>query len=89
MFGNNITNYLPTSGNWSTGHKLIVQGADFSSIGFHDAGSRVDFIVGGGGILRLGYDGGLGCCCCDNARGSASGRRLVCTSAALARRHPI
>jgi hypothetical protein len=61
IFGNQAVDYLPTTGNWSSGGTtLLVQGNDFSSIGFHDSGSRVDFIVGGGGILRVGYDGGWG-----------------------------
>lgn len=59
--GNIAVDYLPTSANWASGGTtLYVQGNDFSSIGFHDAGSRVDFIVGGGGIIRLGYNGGWG-----------------------------
>jgi hypothetical protein len=60
-FGSTGSEYLPASGTWSSGTTtLILQGNTYSSIGFHDAGSRVDFIVGGGGIIRLGYNGGWG-----------------------------
>lgn len=60
IFGNILTNYTPTSGNWTSATTLIVQGYDWSSIGFHDASNRVDFITCVNGTMTLGYNGGWG-----------------------------
>jgi hypothetical protein len=48
------------SGNWTAYTTLIISGADYSNIGFHDAGSRVDFIRCGAGVMELGHNGGFG-----------------------------
>lgn len=59
--GTTAANYIPNTSNWSTGgSNILVQGADWSSIGFHDAGARVDYILVGGGIMHLGYNAGWG-----------------------------
>jgi hypothetical protein len=53
--------YFPTNANWSTtGSTLLLSAANYSTIGFHDAGSRVDFIRTGAATMTLGYDGGFG-----------------------------
>lgn len=53
--------YSPTSGNWITaGSTLLLNGLNYTTIGFHDSGSRVDFIRVGAGLITLGYDGGFG-----------------------------
>lgn len=60
-FGSTGTNYLPNNGNWTTGGAtLLLNGADYTSIAFHDAGNRVDTILVGGGYIELGYDAGWG-----------------------------
>lgn len=53
-------NYTPTSGTWSAQSTLLLNAQDYSTIGFHDSGSRVDFIRVGAGVMTLGYDGGFG-----------------------------
>ncbi|MBO0934105.1 hypothetical protein [Fibrella aquatilis] len=49
----------PTQQNW-TQTMLLLNGLDYSTIGFHDSGSRVDFIRTGKRTIQLGYDGGWG-----------------------------
>jgi site-specific recombinase XerD len=59
--GSTTVSFTPTTANWLTGGTaLLLSGLDYSDIGFHDAGSRVDFIRVGGGVINLGYDGGWG-----------------------------
>lgn len=59
--GSTGVQYTPNSGNWSNGGStLVLQGADYSSIAFHDFGSRVDFIRSGAGQIEIGYNGGWG-----------------------------
>ncbi len=59
--GNAGTNYTPSTANWTqAGSTLLLNALDHSTIGFHDAGSRVDFIRAGGGKIQLGHDGGWG-----------------------------
>jgi hypothetical protein len=54
-------NYTPNTGNWTTsGTTLRLNGQDYTSIGFHDSGNRVDFIRAGNGVIQLGYNGGWG-----------------------------
>lgn len=54
-------NYTPNSGNWTTSGSTLLLGAqNYSVIGFHDSGSRVDFIRAGAGTIQLGYNGGFG-----------------------------
>lgn len=54
-------NYTPNTGNWTTsGTTLRLNGQDYTTIGFHDSGNRVDFIRVGNGIIQLGYNGGWG-----------------------------
>lgn len=59
--GRVAVDYSPTAGNWNTtGSTLLLNGLNFTTIGFHDSGSRVDFIRAGGGLITIGYDGGFG-----------------------------
>jgi len=59
--GSTGVNYNPTVSNWNNGGTtLLLNASDFSCIGFHDAGNRVDFIKVGGGVIELGYNGGWG-----------------------------
>lgn len=59
--GNQAVDFSPTTGNWTTGGTtLLLNALNYSVIGFHDAGSRVDFIRVGAGIMELGYNGGWG-----------------------------
>lgn len=59
--GNAAVNYVPTTINWGGGGTtLLLNGADTTSIGFHDAANRVDFITCGGGTMVLGHNGGWG-----------------------------
>lgn len=53
-------NSSPNSGTWTYGTNMLISGLDFTTIGFHDAGERVDFIRSGKGTIELGYDGGWG-----------------------------
>jgi hypothetical protein len=56
-----LKNYTPTQSTWLTGDTtLLLNANDYSTIGFHDAGNRVDFIRAGAGVITLGYDGGYG-----------------------------
>lgn len=50
----------PNTGTWTYGTNMLISGLDFTTIGFHDAGERVDFIRSGKGTIELGYDGGWG-----------------------------
>jgi hypothetical protein len=53
--------YTPNTGNWTgAGTTLRLNGQDYTTIGFHDSGNRVDFIRAGKGLIKLGYDGGWG-----------------------------
>jgi hypothetical protein len=59
--GSILKNYTPTQSTWLTGDTtLLLNANDYSTIGFHDAGNRVDFIRAGAGVITLGYDGGYG-----------------------------
>lgn len=59
--GNLSTDYAPLSTNWTTtGSTMILNGLTNTTIAFHDAGDRVDFIRVGAGTMTLGYDGGWG-----------------------------
>ncbi len=59
--GNIAYNYIPNTGNWTTtGTTLRLNGQDYTTIGFHDSGNRVDFIKAGNGTIQLGYNGGWG-----------------------------
>lgn len=59
--GNATVNYSPTTANaQSGGTTLLLNGLDFTAIGFHDTGNRIDFIRTGQGTMTLGYDGGWG-----------------------------
>lgn len=53
--------YTPNTGNWTGGGTaLTLNGQDYTTLGFHDSGNRVDFIRAGNGLIKLGYDGGWG-----------------------------
>ena len=55
------SSYTPTSGNWSSsGSTVLLSALDYSTIGFHDSGSRVDYIRVGLGVINLGYNAGWG-----------------------------
>jgi len=59
--GDTTADYSPTSGNWTTaGTTLLLSALNYTTIGFHDAGNRVDFIRAGAGKIQLGYNGGWG-----------------------------
>ncbi len=59
--GSEGTNYIPNTGNWTTsGTTLRLNGQDYTSIGFHDSGNRVDFIRAGNGTIQLGYNADWG-----------------------------
>lgn len=54
-------NWNPTVENWTTtGSTLLLNGLDYSTIGFHDGGNRVDYIRVGNGKIQLGYNAGFG-----------------------------
>ncbi|WP_421939094.1 hypothetical protein [Pedobacter sp.] len=52
----------PDYSNWSSESTLLLNGLDYTTIGFHDSGNRGDFIRAGNGTIELGYDG-----CCGHA----------------------
>jgi hypothetical protein len=59
-FGNASTHDSnPTSANWGNADNesptLLLNGANYTAIGFHDGGSRVDFIRAGGGTIVIGH----------------------------------
>lgn len=59
--GSTGINYWPNSSTWNSGGAtLVLNGDDYSSIAFHDASSRVDAIIAGGGTIRIGTDIGWG-----------------------------
>jgi hypothetical protein len=58
--GNVLANSSPTLSDWASKTTMLLNGQDYSTIGFHDSGSRVDFIRVGNGTIELGYDGGFG-----------------------------
>ena len=58
--GDISTNSTPTSQNWGSATTMLLSAQDYSTIGFHDSGNRVDFIRSGNGKIDLGYDGGWG-----------------------------
>ena len=59
--GHQGINYTPTGSNWTTsGSTLLLNGQDYSTIGFHDSGLRVDYIRAGAGTIQLGYNAGWG-----------------------------
>ncbi|MFN8299267.1 MAG: tail fiber domain-containing protein [Chitinophagales bacterium] len=76
--GNQSVNYNPTTGNWTTtGTTMVLSALDYSTIGFHDAGSRVDFIRTGGGVMQLGYNGGWGAAAVQVPALAGAGTRMV------------
>lgn len=59
--GDTNRNFTPGITDWASGFTtLLLNGLDFTTIGFHDASNRVDFIRVGGGNIQLGYDAGYG-----------------------------
>jgi len=58
--GNILENSSPIISDWAGKTTMLLNGLDYSTIGFHDSGSRVDFIRVGNGTMELGYDGGFG-----------------------------
>ena len=59
--GHQGINYTPTGSNWTTsGSTLLLSGQDYTTIGFHDSGLRVDYIRAGAGTIQLGYNAGWG-----------------------------
>ncbi|MBO9675241.1 MAG: hypothetical protein J7577_17470 [Sphingobacteriaceae bacterium] len=50
----------PTQADWVPNSTLLLNAKDYSTVAFHDSGSRVDFIRAGNGTIQLGYDGGWG-----------------------------
>jgi hypothetical protein len=59
--GSSIRNWTPASGSdWPNESTLLINGLDYTTIGFHDASNRVDFIRVGAGLMVLGYNGGFG-----------------------------
>ncbi|MBI1287558.1 MAG: hypothetical protein GC178_08250 [Flavobacteriales bacterium] len=78
--GNTAANYNPTTGNWSTsGSTMVLSALDYSSIGFHDSGSRVDYIRVGGGVMQLGYNAGWGAASIQVPSIAGGGNRIVMT----------
>ncbi|MXV14155.1 hypothetical protein [Hufsiella ginkgonis] len=62
--GNTSLSYSPNDSTWvSTGSTLLLNAQDYSTLVFHDSGSRVDFIRAGAGKIQLGYNGGFGEAC--------------------------
>jgi len=51
------TNSSPTNSDWPVRTTLLLNSQDYTAIGFHDSGQRVNFIRVGGGKIQLGYDG--------------------------------
>ncbi|NTE04323.1 hypothetical protein G6M26_06400 [Agrobacterium tumefaciens] len=45
---------------WQNSTTFLLNGKDFTSIGFHDSGQRVDYIRAGQGTIQMGYDAGWG-----------------------------
>ncbi|WP_293788536.1 hypothetical protein [uncultured Pedobacter sp.] len=58
--GNILESSSPTIQDWTSKTTLLLNAQDYTTIGFHDSGSRVDFIRAGNGLIDLGYDGGFG-----------------------------
>ena len=58
--GNIQADSAPNGSNWSNQTTFLLNGKDFTTIGFHDSMERVDFIKAGKGTIHLGYDGGFG-----------------------------
>ncbi len=59
--GNTLVDYTPTSTNYaSSGSTILLNAKDYSTIGFNDISTRVDFIRAGKGIIQIGYNGGWG-----------------------------
>lgn len=56
---NEDSNPLNGSG-WENSTTFLLNGKDFTSIGFHDSGNRVDYIRAGQGTIQMGYDAGWG-----------------------------
>lgn len=56
---NEDSNPLNGSG-WENSTTFLLNGKDFTSIGFHDSGQRVDYIRAGQGTIQMGYDAGWG-----------------------------
>jgi len=45
---------------WEHNSTFLLNGKDFTTIGFHDSGQRVDYIRAGQGTIQMGYDAGWG-----------------------------
>ncbi|MDC0304183.1 tail fiber domain-containing protein, partial [Flavobacteriales bacterium] len=77
--GNTSANYNPTTANWASGGgtTMLISGQDYSSIGFHDSGSRVDYIRAGAGVMQLGYNAGWGAATIQLPSLAGGGNRLV------------
>ena len=59
--GNLSVDYTPIDSTWNTtGSTLLLNALNYTTIGFHDSGNRVDYIRAGAGVITLGYDGGYG-----------------------------
>jgi hypothetical protein len=59
--GNITVDYSPIDSTWNTtGSTLLLNALNYTTIGFHDSGARVDYIRAGGGVITVGYDGGYG-----------------------------
>ncbi len=59
--GNPLVDYTPTNVNYaSSGCNLFLNAKDYTTIGFHDPGTRVDYIRVGQGLMQIGYNGGWG-----------------------------
>ncbi len=86
--GSTTVNYAPTSGNWTVGGAaLLLSGLDYTTIGFHDAGNRVDWIRVGAGAIDLGYNGGWGAASV-NFGGSITCMAGYCPANGIARMTP-
>ena len=59
--GNVSADYTPIASTWNTtGSTLLLNALNYTTIGFRDSGSRVDYIRAGAGVITIGYDGGYG-----------------------------
>lgn len=59
--GNLLVDYTPTNVNYfNSGCNLFLNAKDYTTIGFHDTGTRVDYIRVGQGLMQIGYNGGWG-----------------------------
>lgn len=62
--GTTTVDYTPSLANWTafsgTFANLVLNGLNYTAIAFHDAGTRVDVIRVGAGVMDIGYDAGWG-----------------------------